>query len=382
MLETSGAVDLFSSSFLDSVKDKNSTDSIFYAVGDDIDPEISDIIAAVLDLKPTTSLLQEPRTQLPPKTKKRSKTKSKKLQGLDAYYLQLGKFSPFTVAEEVDIFRTYNHLKNRIKRFKTRRASPADIAALERSLLAIRNEIVERNLRFVVKLSKSFWGGGDSENFENLVSAGNIGLIRAIDRFDTTRGVRFLTYAANWIALEVRMEIANDSLIKIPIWWQKTLRKLAVAFNNLSPCQEPIANKTLALKAEVPLRHLTKLSDNGTHLRRDQLPQSRPAYLLQENLLPHADEPSAEEQCIRKNAQFFVLQALDKLKPQERLVIHAVYGLDNGDPQNLRQVSNVMGNTGERVRQLKEKGLESLKKKLLSPSELGGLGISHLRDIL
>jgi len=382
MLQTSAASCLLSTSFLELVKDDAAAESVFYAVSADIEPDIGDIIAAVLAPKLPDRKKREPApgARAEPKARKRVENSSPK--GLDCYYKKLGKFAPFSAKEEADIFRSYNHIKRRIKRFKARRSTPHEMAPLERSLLGVRNEIVERNLKFVIKLAKSFWVDGNQENFENLVSAGNIGLMRAIDRFDTTRGVRFLTYAANWIALEVRIEIANDSLVKVPIWWQKTLRKLSVAFNELSKTQEPVSVKVLAKSADVPLRHVVKLSENSASIRRDQLPIARHELPLIESLLPCYDDLSAEEECIQGNARTFVHEALGRLKPQERLVIQAVYGLDDGNPQNLRQVSNVMGNTGERVRQLKEKGLESLRKKLSSPSELGGLGISSLRDIL
>jgi len=306
---------------------------------------------------------------------------SSNFSGLAFYYQSLAKFPSFSREEEIEIFRQYTRLKRRIKRIHKLPNMKSKVRDLEKNLLGVRNEIIERNLKFVVKLAKSFWKDGNPENFENLVSAGNIGLIRAIDRFDPQVGVRFLTYAANWIALEIRMEIANSNLIYIPIWWQKILKKLNAAYNQLSKSGDKVPVKQLAEKADVSLRHIIKLCDHNNEIGREQLPLIKSAVPFCEKTHT-TSSANAEEACINKNACVKISTALGKLKPTERMVLNAVYGLGGKAPQNLRQVSNVMGNTGERVRQLKVKGVASMKKKLSSPLELGGLGIDNLQDIL
>jgi RNA polymerase primary sigma factor len=225
---------------------------------------------------------------------------------------------------------------------------------------------------------------GNYQNFENLISCGNIGLIRAVDRFDLSQGVRFLTYAANWIALEIRGELSRNSLVIVPIWWQKVLSKITSAYKQMSAeGDEKIPVRALAERANVEVRHVLSLSNKQLHLSGRNLPPPVAEVPFQELTSPKENNLSAEESCVQENARACVLEAIEKLKTPERVVIFNIYGFDSeSGPKNLKRVSEIMGNTGERVRQLKEKGIESLRKKLASPTELGGLGITKYSNIL
>jgi len=359
-------------SFLDFLKNSRKADSFFYA-NKEIEGELQGLLEEVKpkarrrkDIQPASK---------PPSLTPKNHSKPASRNGLSSYYMQIGRRAPFTREEEETIFRRYNVVKKKLKKLKS---SPNESISLEKDLLHIRNKIVEHNLRFVVKLARSFWMDSNAENFENLVSAGNIGLIRAVDRFDTKRGTRFLSYAAHWVALEIRTELASAPLVKVPIWWQKTLSKLTSAYNELSSSMDVVTTDALAKKSSVAVRLVAKLSDGQGKVGDDAFPCTRLEVSFTES--EHAGTPKEEIEdacflndaraCIEELLQDVHLDCLgDDATPETRKftksdAVRSVFGLTAQGTQNLRQISNVTNVCSERVRQLKEEGLVSLRKKM------------------
>jgi len=282
-----------------------------------------------------------------------------------SYYQQLGSLPPLTRAEEQEAFKTYLTIKKKLKRLQSRKKPERDIAVAQKELIDARNFIVERNLRFVVKVAKSFWKDRNPENLENLVSAGNIGLIVAVDKFELDRGTRFLSYAAHWIALGIRDELACVGIIKVPVWWRKALKKMNNAHEELSRTKKDITPAELAKKADVALRVVKKVSGKNPHVTELQLSscQNYSIPLFESEVIDNQYN-TAEADCITKESRKYIDQMLEEVKPKEAQIIRLMFGFTDLGPLNLRQVANIQTFTSERVRQIKEKGVRALKKKM------------------
>lgn len=362
--------------------DKNS-DFVFYK-DDGLDADIQEILNSP----------DEPMFPKGPKPKQKYDIKD--WSGLNSYYAKISRIAPLSRQEEEQIFERYSKIRKVMRRLQE---LDPNLVPLNKQLLATRNEIVERNCRFVVKLARAFWMDGNLENFENLISAGNIGLIRAVDKFDHKRGTRFLSYAAHWVALEVRNEIANATLVVVPVWWQKTLRKLADAHKELTKnLSDPpaVTLEDISKKTNIPLRLVAK-SERSKRLHINNAPYSQVDIssthhdLIKtqacDNLVISRD--SVEHECFSKIAREKLDGMLTEIsgkltrgrthspsKFNAADAVRFVYGLSDLGPQNLRQISNVTSVCSERVRQLKEEGLKQLRKKMRQK------GIKCVSDLL
>ena len=363
-MQLAAAIDPLSTEFLAQVKQTPIPEKVFYDIDNDLMLDFAEP-----DAPPFSKTLTRPSRQ-------------NDNSSLAVYQKSLGGFKPFTPSQEREFFLVYGRIKRKVHRYKLHQRSPKLISELEKTLFSLRNIIIEKNLKFVIKLAKKFWMDGNVESFENLISSGNIGLMRSIDRFDVYRRVRFLTYAANWIALEIRTELSSDNVVKVPIWWQKTLRRIHKAYQEMSSQNHRLKVSELAKKANVPVRHVKKLSNDGKTISSCDLPLLKPTVTFIEELYFDTVSKSTESQVLSQNAREIIMVEIDKLSSVEKLVLVSVFGLDGAEPKNLRQVSNILGNTGERVRQLKEKALETLRYRVTLAPEKGGLGIQSLGDLL
>jgi len=215
----------------------------------------------------------------------------------------------------------------------------------EKNDIGARDKLIENCLRFVVKLASRYTD--DIDTLKDFISAGNVGLLLAIDRFDPERNTRFLSFATYWILLGIRNELHNAGLVSMPLWYQKLVRKInrlraqVVAKTGEEPTDKQLCTHLQIRKAQlqnlrvdrfryIPI-DLTNLSVNGT--------ENKVAHILSretlEDLLPH-------------------------LPAKECFVLRAYYGFLH-DPWSLRQIANFLGVSSERVRQIKVDALGQLK---------------------
>ena len=355
------------------LSNSENADALFHIAAPEFDESVKKLLADTGD-KHTGAV--------PPEASKKKSSVSNSRRGLASYYGDIRKFEPFTRDEEKRVFCDYESVKKEIKKLEKCAPSSVELRRLHLNVVSIRNRIVEHNLRFVVKLARTFWVDGNLEHFENLISAGSIGLIRAVDKFDLSHGTRFLSYAAHWIALEIRSELADQPLIQIPVWYQKTLKKLHSAYKQLLKSQSAITPLTLAKESQVPVKIIAKLSDNSDTITYEHLwplkadvgyceiaHHSSFAVATTHSVIP-SSESSYFHQPARKViddvlAQIKLKNESSRLSLSESDVIRFVFGLGDAEAKNLRQVSNVTNLSSERVRQLREKGLETMRKKLI-----------------
>ena len=256
---------------------------------------------------------------------------------LDKYLQEIGKEDLITVEEEVE-------LAQRIKK--------GDQEALEK--------LTKANLRFVVSVAKQYQNQGLS--LPDLINEGNLGLIKAAEKFDETRGFKFISYAVWWIRQSILQALAEQSrIVRLPLNQVGSLNKINKAFarfeqeNERTPSPEELAN-VLDLPKE-------KVSDtlrvSGRHVSVDApFSDGEDNNLL--DVLVNTDSPNADRGLINESLSTEVERALATLTDRERDIIRYFFGI--GCPEmTLEEIGEKFGLTRERVRQIKDKAIRRLR---------------------
>ena len=256
---------------------------------------------------------------------------------LDKYLQEIGKEDLITVEEEVE-------LAQRIRK--------GDQKALEK--------LTRANLRFVVSVAKQYQNQGLS--LPDLINEGNLGLIKAAEKFDETRGFKFISYAVWWIRQSILQALAEQSrIVRLPLNQVGSLNKINKAFsrfeqeNERRPSPEELAD-SLDLPAE---KVADTLRVSGRHISVDApFVEGEDNSLL--DVLVNDDSPIADRTLINESLSTEVERALSTLTERERDIIKLFFGI-NTQEMTLEEISEKFGLTRERVRQIKEKAIRRLR---------------------
>ncbi len=258
---------------------------------------------------------------------------------LDKYLSEIGKVQLITPEDEARL---------------ARKIREGDHSALE--------ALCKANLRFVVSVAKQYQNQGLT--LGDLINEGNLGLIKAAQRFDETRGFKFISYAVWWIRQSILQALAEQSrIVRLPLNKIGYINKINRAFNELEqdferePTNEEIS-VVLGISAD-DVRDTMRGS--GRHVSMDApLPSGEDSSLL--DLMPGDEERSPETQLMTESLRREIERALTTLTPREADVIRLYYGLENGTPaKTLEEIGERFELTRERVRQIKEKAIRRLK---------------------
>jgi RNA polymerase primary sigma factor len=299
------------------------------------------------------------------------------MDAVQHYLQEIGRVSLLTASEEIE-------LAERMERgdaAQTRLDAAEDMSVqLRRALyedvcsgVEARRHLIQANLRLVVSIAKKYVGRGLS--LLDLIQEGNIGLMRAVEKFDYHKGNRFSTYATWWIRQAVTRSIAEQGrTIRLPVHMSESVGQVKRAAEKLSQSLErqPTAEEiALALGQPVdrierileasrrPISLETPVGDEGEHTLGDFLPDEE---------LPNPTE-FASQQMLRSD----LATALNHLSERERRIIDLRYGLVDGQRRTLEEVGRVLGMTRERARQIEAEALRRLRQ-----ADVG----QHLRDYL
>lgn len=256
---------------------------------------------------------------------------------LDKYLQEIGKEDLITVEEEVE-------LAQRIRK--------GDQRALEK--------LTRANLRFVVSVAKQYQNQGLS--LPDLINEGNLGLIKAAEKFDETRGFKFISYAVWWIRQSILQALAEQSrIVRLPLNQVGSLNKINKAFSRFEqeherrPSPEELA-ETLDLPAE---KVADTLRVSGRHISVDApFVEGEDNSLL--DVLVNDDSPVADKTLINESLSTEVERALATLTERERDIIRLFFGI-NCQEMTLEEIGEKFGLTRERVRQIKEKAIRRLR---------------------
>lgn len=259
---------------------------------------------------------------------------------LDKYLQEIGRVDLITAEEEVEL---------------ARRIKEGDMRALER--------LTKANLRFVVSVSKQYQNQGLS--LPDLINEGNLGLIKAAQRFDETRGFKFISYAVWWIRQSILQALAEQArIVRLPLNKIGLINKVNKAFSELeqelgrTPTIDELADALEISDADVKqsMAGTTRHVSMDAPLKDDDEGSSTLYDILQN---PESNNP--ERELILESLRSEILRSLNTLKHREADVIRLYYGLDGSAPLTLAEIGERFDLTRERVRQIKEKGIRKLK---------------------
>lgn len=223
-----------------------------------------------------------------------------------------------------------------------------------------RNELVQANLRFVVRVASEFQGCGMA--LEDLISAGNVGLITAAERFDETRGVKFITYALWWIRQSILNSLSQDTrTVRLPANRIKLLNNITQLTRKLGQetGDEP-DESTIADELDVPVRRVREMLVWSREIASLDVPTGDDEHLPL-NVIPDEHSSLPDTDVSEDSDQRQLELALASLEAREAEVIRQHFGLDDDEPKTLEAIGRDVGLTKERIRQIKEKALRKLR---------------------
>ena len=269
---------------------------------------------------------------------------------LDKYLQEIGREELVTPEEEVE-------LAQRIRK--------GDQEALEK--------LTRANLRFVVSVAKQYQNQGLS--LPDLINEGNLGLIKAAEKFDEPRGFKFISYAVWWIRQSILQALAEQSrIVRLPLNQVGSLNKINKALSKFEQenARQP-SNEELSEMIDVPKEKISDtLRVSGRHVSVDApFVEGEDNSLL--DVLPNDDSPMADKGLVNESLNTEIERALSTLTDREREIIKSFFGIGCQE-MTLEEIGERFGLTRERVRQIKEKAIRRLKSPSRSKLLKGYLG--------
>ena len=257
---------------------------------------------------------------------------------LDKYLQEIGKVDLITADEEVE-------LAQRIK--------AGDQIALEK--------LTKANLRFVVSVAKQYQNQGLT--LPDLINEGNLGLIKAAQRFDETRGFKFISYAVWWIRQSILQALAEQSrIVRLPLNKIGSINKINKTYAFLEQSHErPPSAEEIAKELDMTINDVKEsMKNSGRHVSMDApLVEGEDSNLY--DVLRSGESPNPDRDLLHESLRTEIERALETLTPREADVIRLYFGLGNQHPMTLEEIGETFDLTRERVRQIKEKAIRSLK---------------------
>lgn len=259
-------------------------------------------------------------------------------QSLDKYLLEIGKVDLITAQEEVLL---------------AQKIREGDQLALEK--------LTKANLRFVVSVSKQYQNQGLT--LGDLINEGNLGLIKAAQRFDETRGFKFISYAVWWIRQSILQALAEQSrIVRLPLNRVGSLNKIAKAFSSLEQQfgREPTPEELAEVLEMTPEEVASTMKIGSRHISMDApFANGEDNSLL--DVLENEDVVNPDQGLMTASLRKEVQRALSTLSQREGDVVTRYFGLNGKQPMTLEEIGEEFDLTRERVRQIKEKAIRRLR---------------------
>ncbi|KAA9158218.1 sigma-70 family RNA polymerase sigma factor [Amycolatopsis acidicola] len=281
------------------------------------------------------------------------------------YLNGIGKTSLLTAADEVELAKRIEagvfaqHMLETAPKLSTERK--AELKALIRDGHQAKNHLLEANLRLVVSLAKRYTGRGMP--LLDLIQEGNLGLIRAVEKFDYSKGFKFSTYATWWIRQAITRGMADQGrTIRLPVHLVEQVNKLARIKRDLhQQLGREATNEELAAESGIAAEKVADLLDHA----RDPVSLDMPVGTEEDaplgDFIEDSEATDAESAVISGLLQDDLRRVLATLDEREQSVIRLRYGLDDGQPRTLDQIGKHFGLSRERVRQIEREVMSKLR---------------------
>ena len=257
---------------------------------------------------------------------------------LDKYLQEIGRVDLITADEEVELARLIK---------------AGDRMALER--------LTKANLRFVVSVSKQYQNQGLA--LPDLINEGNLGLIKAAERFDETRGFKFISYAVWWIRQSILQALAEQSrIVRLPLNKIGSINKINKTYAFLEQAHERVPSaEEIAKELDMTVSDVKEsMKNSGRHVSMDApLVEGEDSNLY--DVLRSGESPNPDRELMHESLRTEIERALETLTPREADVVRLYFGLGNQHPMTLEEIGETFDLTRERVRQIKEKAIRRLK---------------------
>ncbi|MFF5992749.1 sigma-70 family RNA polymerase sigma factor [Prauserella flavalba] len=280
------------------------------------------------------------------------------------YLNGIGKTALLTAAQEVDLAKRIEagvfaqHMLDTTELSAERRA---ELSALVRDGQLAKNHLLQANLRLVVSLAKRYTGRGMP--LLDLIQEGNLGLIRAVEKFDYSKGFKFSTYATWWIRQAITRGMADQGrTIRLPVHLVEQVNKLARIKRDLhQQLGREATNEELAAESGIAAEKVSSLLDHA----RDPVSLDMPVGTEEDaplgDFIEDSEATDAESAVISGLLQDDLRRVLATLDDREQHVIRLRYGLDDGQPRTLDQIGKHFGLSRERVRQIEREVMAKLR---------------------
>jgi RNA polymerase primary sigma factor len=234
-------------------------------------------------------------------------------------------------------------------------------ARIKEGDMQARDELVQANLRFVIDVAKNYQNRGLS--LSDLISAGNLGLLTAAERFDGTKGYKFISYAVWWIKQSILQTIAEHArTVRLPLNKLSLLKDISKVSRRLGQGRESEPDvEEIAAELDVPAEEIldTMLSARTVRSLDEAFEEDDERSLL--NILADTSQEAPDTDVLRDSAREQLESVLNSLDDRELRIIRLYFGLDGNEALTLEQIGGLMNLTRERVRQLKERALGKLR---------------------
>lgn len=290
-----------------------------------------------VEIKESKSIFGEPE-----KKSKRKLRISRKIDPVQTYLKEVGSYSLITPEKEKDL----------AKRIEKEEGDPE-----------AKKQLARANLRLVVSIAKKYVGRSPNMTLLDLIQEGNLGLFRAVEKFDWRRGYKFSTYATWWIRQAITRALADQArTIRIPVHMIETISKYTKARRRLLKDlgREPLADE-IAAEMGIPsnkVRHIMKISQKTISL---ETPVGEEGDSVLIKFIKDDKLISPSTKAARSLLRSRLDEILVDLTPREQKILSMRFGLKNGITHTLEQVGQVFGVTRERIRQIEAKALEKIR---------------------
>ncbi len=260
-------------------------------------------------------------------------------KSLDKYLQDISKIDLITAEEEVELAQKINK---------------GDQRALEK--------LVNANLRFVVSVAKQYQNQGLT--LPDLINEGNFGLVKAAQRFDETRGFKFISYAVWWIRQSILQALAEQSrVVRLPLNKIGSINKINKSFSYLEQAHErPPSAEEIAEELGLSVSEVKQsLKNAGKHISMDApFAEGEDSNLY--DVISASETPMPDTELVKESIREEIGRVLDTLSEREADVVKLYYGIGQSSTMTLDEIGNTFDLTRERVRQIREKAIRKLRK--------------------